>query len=148
MKRSFNQIALTAVLLLTLGVSTTFAATKNGELDAAFHKDFKHAELLSTEARATYTKFTFKMNGAILFAFYNDNGELLAVTHNIRSTDLPIQLMMQVKRNYSNYWISDLFEIDANDSNTSYITLENANAKVILRSNGASWETYAKSAKS
>jgi len=159
-------ITLTA-LLLTLGVSTTFAKTTaketstkittakidaakttgNGETEATFRKDFKHAELLSTEARKDYTKYTFKMNGAVLFAFYNENGELLAVTHNIKSTELPIQLLMQLKRDYSGYWISDLFEMEANDSNTYYITLENAGTRLTLRSNDNSWETYTKNTK-
>ena len=147
MKRTFNQIAITTVLLLTLGVSTSFAATKTGEIDATFHKDFKHAELLSTQEGKNFTKFTFKMNGAILFAFYNDNGELLAVTHNIQSTELPIQLLMEVKRNYSNCWISDLFELDANGSSTYYITLETADTKLTLRSNDGTWDTYSRTAK-
>ena len=155
-------ITLTA-LLLTLGVSTTFAnttsakiatskiatanTTGNGETEATFRKDFKHAELMSTEARKDYTKYTFKMNGAVLFAFYNENGELLAVTHNIKSTDLPIQLLMQLKHDYSGYWISDLFEMEANDSNTYYITLENAGTRLTLRSSDNSWETYTKNTK-
>src|ERR1700743_3089876 len=99
MKRSFTQIALTFALLLTLGISTTFAANTNtnGEANASFRKDFKQAELLSTDAGKDYTKFTFKINGAILYAFYNENGELLALTHNIKSSELPINLLMQIK---------------------------------------------------
>lgn len=144
MKRSFNQIALTAALLLTLGVSTGFAANTTDEIAANFHKDFEHAELLSTVEGKNFTKITFKMNGAILFAFYNGNGELLAVTHNIQSTELPIPLLMQIKSNYSGYWISDLFELDADGSSNYYITLENGDTKLTLRSNDASWETYSK----
>lgn len=144
MNRSFNQIALTAALLLTLGVSTSFANTKDGEVNASFRKDFKHAEVLSTDASKDYTKITFKMNGAIMFAFYNENGELLAVTHNIRSTELPINLLMQIKGNYADYWVSDLFEMDTNGTSNYYITLENAGTKLTLRSTGSEWETYSK----
>lgn len=144
MKSSINQIALTAVLLVTLGVSNSFANPKNGEIKTSFEKDFKHAEVMSTDASDAYTKITFKINGAIMFAFYNENGELLAVTHNIRSTELPINLMLQVKRNYANYWVSDLFEMDANGTTNYYITLENAGTKLTLRSNAGSWETYSK----
>jgi len=148
MLRAINQIVLTAALLLTLGVSIGFAKNTNeGENAVAFRKDFKHAELLSTEEGKDYTKFTFKMNGAILFAFYNERGELLAVTHNLKSTELPIRLLMEVKHDYSGYWISDLFELDANGSNTYYLTLENADSKLTLRSNDGNWETYSRSSK-
>jgi hypothetical protein len=141
--------ALTAALLLTLGVTTSFAAntTGNDEATASFHKDFKQAELLSTDAGKDYTKITFRMNGAILYAFYNDNGDLLAVTHNITSSQLPINLLLQIKHNYAGYWISDLFELDASGNSNYYITLENAGVKVTLRSNDNSWETYSKSTK-
>ena len=143
-------ITLTA-LLLTLGVTTSFAAntntTDNGGINASFRKDFKQAEVLSTDAGKDYTKITFKINGAILFAFYNENGELLALTHNIKASELPINLLMQVKHDYANYWISDLFEFDANNSTSYYITLEDANTKLTLRSNGNNWETYTKTTK-
>src|ERR1700743_729781 len=134
MKRSFKQIALTTALLLTLGVSTTFAAntTDNGGGNASFRKDLNKAALLSPDAGKDYTKFTFKMNGAILYAFYNESGELIALTHNIRSSELPINLLMQINRDHSNYWISDCFEMDANGSTSYYITLENADTKLTL----------------
>jgi hypothetical protein len=146
MKRSFNKIALTAALLLTLGATTTFAAntTDNGGANASFRKDFKQAELLTTDAGKDYTKITFKMNGVILFAFYNEQGELLAVTHNIKANELPINLLMPIKLNYSDYWITDCFEIDTNGTNSYYITLQNTDTQVILHSNGNDWDTYSK----
>src|ERR1700685_981326 len=92
MKRSFYQFALTAALILTVGISSSFA-TPAGDLDninASFHKDFSKAELLATNVTGNYTKLTFKMNGMVLFAFYSGDGKLLAVTHNIVSTQLPL----------------------------------------------------------
>jgi hypothetical protein len=146
MKRTF---AITAALLLTLGVATSFAANTidNGSVNASFRKDFKQAELLSSDAGRNYTKFTFKMNGAILSAFYNENGELLALTHNIKSSELPINLLLQIKRDHADSWITDCFELDANGTASYYITLENANTKLTLRSEGANWETYSKNTK-
>jgi len=144
MKRSFNQIALTAVLLLTLGVTTSFAANGNDQATVSFRKEFKQAEVLSTDAGKDFTKITFKLNGAILNAFYNEKGELLAITHNIRSTELPLSLLMQIKQYYSNYWITDCFEIDANGTTNYYITVENSDTKLTLRSNESDWETYSR----
>jgi hypothetical protein len=144
MKRSFNQIALTAVLLLTLGVTTSFAANGNDQATISFRKEFKHAEVLSTDDGKDYTKITFKMNDAILNAFYNEKGELLAITHNIRCTELPLTLLMQIKQYYTNYWITDCFEIDTNGTTNYYITVENSDTKLTLRSNESDWETYSR----
>jgi hypothetical protein len=150
MKRTFATIALTAALLFTVGVGSSFARTTptgNGNIDAYFHRDFRQAELLETKTNSDYTRFTFKMNTLILTAFYSNSGELLAVTRNIPSTQLPIQLLIQVKRFYSDYWISDLFEYNANGSASYFITLENADKKITLRSNDGDWETYNKTTK-
>jgi hypothetical protein len=49
----------------------------------------------------------------------------------------------------SNYWISDLFEINNNLDQTSwYVTLETADSKIVLRSNnGGHWTVFQKSDK-
>jgi len=149
MKRSTNTIALVIALFLTLGVSSSFAATttpnneENQVVLASFHKDFRTAEVMVVEAKKEYTKVTFKLNNLVLFAFYNENGELLAVVRNILSSQLPIQLLMDLKQNHSNCWITDLFEIDSNGQINYYVTLENGDSQVTLRSTSSNnWETY------
>jgi hypothetical protein len=145
-----KKIVLATALLLTVGISSSFATTNDGGNDAAtvsFHKDFKKVEVIETHIGKDFIKFTFKMNGVIMSAFYNENGQLLAITRNIQSSQLPLQLLMQIKKDYGNYWISDLFEYDGDGSNSYYITLESADYRVILRSNGTEWELYDKKAK-
>jgi hypothetical protein len=149
MSLSIKTFALVAMLFTA---SSTFATTTNDDsnetVKVAFHKDFKKAEMMSAEAKTTYTKVTFKLNDVIMYAFYSDNGQLLAVTRNITSNQLPIQLLLEVKKNYNDCWISDLFELTGDGVSTYYITLENADSKVTLRSNGTdNWETYEKKAK-
>ena len=152
MKRTIHSIVLSAALLLTLGLSsiTASATPARGGVElitASFHKDFRHAELLATETGKAYTKITFKLNGTILFAFYSGNGDLLAVTHNITSNQLPLDLFLQLKRDYDGYWITDLFELNANNNTNYYITLENASSTLTLRSSEGTWETYSKTNK-
>jgi hypothetical protein len=75
-------------------------------------------------------------------AFYSTNGELLAVTRNIVSSQLPVNLLISLKKYYSTSWITDLFEFNGDNQDCYYITLENADTKTTLRSNGDSWEIY------
>jgi len=150
MKRSAYKIALSIALLLTIGVMSSFATPndKSDLIKASFQKDFQKAEIIGLETTNSYNKLTFKMNDMVLYAFYSDNGDLLAVTRNIRSTQLPIQLLLDLKRDYPNYWISDLFEFNGDGINSYYVTLENADTAVTLRANGSeNWQFYSKRSK-
>jgi hypothetical protein len=138
-----------ALVALLFTATSTFATTpaddSNNTVTVAFHKDFKKAELIATETRPNFSKLTFRLNGVILYAFYSDAGQLLAVTRNITSNQLPLQLLLEVKKDYSDFWITDLFEITSDGATNYYITVENANSRVTLRSNGAdNWELYKK----
>jgi hypothetical protein len=83
-----------------------------------------------------------------MFAYYSGDGDLLAVIRNILSTQLPIQLLMELKQNHSDCWITDLFEIDSNGQTVYYATLENSDTRLTLRSdNTSSWETFEKANK-
>jgi hypothetical protein len=146
MKRIF---VLTTALLLTIGVSSSFANGGHNANDNAnwLRKDFSQVELLDTKTGADYTRFTFKMSGIILTAFYSNQGELLAVTHNIPSTQLPLTLLMQVRHDFASYWISDLFELNSHGESNYYITLENADKTVTLRSSQNNWEVFSKTNK-
>jgi len=148
MSLSIKTFALVAMLLTASSTFATPTDDSNEAVKVAFHKDFKKAQLTATEVKATFTKLTFKLNGVVMYAFYSDNGQLLAVTRNITSNQLPIQLLLEVKKNYADYWISDLFELTGDGASNYYITLENADQRVTLRSNGSdSWETYEKRSK-
>ena len=142
-----KKAAVTMVLLLTLSASFAFSGTNgindvNNEIRTSFKKDFRNAQLLSTESHKAFTKLTFKMDGLIMSAFYSEGGELLAVTHNILSTQLPINLLMSLRNDYNSYWITELFEFTGDNDSCYYVSLENADSKVTLRSNGDQWEVY------
>ena len=144
---SSKKLAIAVALLLTVGVTSSFATStdKTDVIKASFRKDFKKAELIEMEANLSYNKLTFKMNDMVLYAFYSDNGELLAVTRNIKSSQLPIQLLLDLKRDYANYWITDLFEFNGDGTNSYYVTLENADTSITLRANSSdNWFLYSR----
>jgi len=146
-----KKAAIMMALLLTVCVSYSFAKpadSLNGDIRTSFRKDFQTAHIISTEGHKGFTKLTFKMNDVVMYAFYSDNGQLLAVTRNITSNQLPIQLLLEVKKDYSNYWITDCFELTGEGASNYYITLENADGSVTLRSNGTeNWDVYDKKSK-
>jgi hypothetical protein len=138
-------------LVLMCSFSTVFAGTTTGvneKIVNSFKKDFSSAEEVQWEKGVNFTKATFKLSGQVMFAYYAEEGNLLAVTRNITTSQLPIGLMTEVKKNYSAYWISDLFEIAVNGETSYYITLQNGDYSLVMKSNGAaSWEVFKKERK-
>ncbi len=94
------------------------------------------------------TSLAFTLNDQKLFAYYNAEGEFMAVTRFISSFQLPLNLQTSLKKSYRNYWISDLFEMASNEGTNYYVTFENADTKIVLKStDGSSWSLYQKSKK-
>ncbi len=129
-------------LLMSLCSFAKPVDSTRGEIKTSFQKSFQNARIMSTEVRRGFTKLTFRMNEVIMFAYYSENGELLAVTRNIVSSQLPMGLLMSLKNDYRGYWITELFELSGDGLNSYYVSLENADSKVVLRSNGDTWEEY------
>jgi len=147
-KKSILSIA--AVLLMGLSV---FAA-KNDERDInqsivkSFHKEFINAKNIKWEQKTGYVKVEFTLNDQVLFAYYDNDGKLTAIVRNIVSDQLPISLLTSLKKEYTGYWISELFELASDDQTTYYVTLENADKKIVLRSSGLDdWDVYSKTRK-
>jgi hypothetical protein len=114
----------------------------------AFNTEFTSVKEVEWTISSGYYKASFGINGQRVSAFYNTEGELMGLTRNISSSQLPIRLLTNLKKNYDSYWISDLFEVSNSDGTSYYVTLENGDNKVILKSSaGNYWNTYKKDRK-
>jgi len=135
-----------AIVLMT--ALSSFAAGTNGVNDdamKAFKKEFAGATNVVWEQKTDFFRVTFTFNGLALSAYYSNDGELQALVRNITSDQLPISLLTEVKKNYGDYWISDLFEMVSGDQTNYYITLENADRKIVLKSVSVSeWQQFSR----
>jgi hypothetical protein len=114
----------------------------------SFKNDFRDAGIISCEVSGKIANVTFVMNDLIMHAFYTDNGELLGVTRNILTSQLPIDLLFKFRQNYQDFWVSDLFEVTNKEDHSYFITLENAGTRIVLRSvEDSNWEIYKKTNK-
>ena len=141
-------------MILTLVIAiTTLGAFANDEnvnqkvLDA-FKTEFTTAKDVEWSVGSNYYKATFNYNGKYVFAYYNENGELLGITRYLSPSDLPLTLQNNLKKNYEGYWVSDLFEASKDDATNYYITLENADTKIVLKSSENRWDIYSRIKKS
>lgn len=139
-----KKILLSALVILTISLGSM--AQTNEPLDqqtsAAFHADFTGATNAVWQHGADFSKVTFSMNSVVLFAYYKPGGELIAASRNISSSQLPLRLLTELKKDFNTYWITDLFELSVNNTTEYYVTLENSLEKKILRAAGSDWEIY------
>ncbi|WP_207511456.1 hypothetical protein [Longitalea luteola] len=145
-----NKILLGVFILIT-AISSAFANGNEEVSDKiikSFQKDFTGAQHVQWVRSKEFVKASFTLNEQVVHAYYSLDGTLLGVTRNIVSGQLPMNLLTDVKKNYSKYWITDLFEIANHNENVYYLTLEDSDHKIILKSNGNyGWDTFKKEKK-
>lgn len=140
------------IMILAVLISTTsaFAGEENVATKVlnAFKTEFNTAKEVEWTVGSNYYKAAFVYNEKHVFAYYNEEGELLGLTRYLSSDDLPLNLQNNLKKSYSKYWISDLFEVAKSDGTAYYITLEDADTKIVLKASAESdWSVYQKTRK-
>lgn len=114
----------------------------------SFENTFTAAKEADWTVAENFYKVEFAMSGQYVTAFYSTNGNLMGVTRNITSLQLPLTLQAELKKEYQDLWITDLFEVANEDGTHYYVTLENSETKIILKGSADSkWSTYQKSRK-
>jgi hypothetical protein len=142
-------------LFILLTVLSSFLAQAAGGADKvspaairSFEATFSKAESVTWAVSEGMYKVSFNVAGRYAFAYYDEEGNMLAVTRHLSPTELPMVLLAKIKQKYNQYWVSELIEVSNEGGTNYYITLEDAATKLILKSNGAiNWSRYQKSDK-
>ena len=146
MKRTIITLALS--LILGTASFANNEETINAKAEQSFKKEFAQAKDVSWQKAGDMVKATFTLNERVLFAYYSESGDLIAITRNITTDQLPISLQTSLRKSFSGYWVSDLFEMVSGGQTNYYITVENADQKVVLKSEDfGNWSTYRKERK-
>ena len=95
-----KKIIMMALVLSSFGISA-FAKTNkdiNGKAVSTFSKSFKYAEDVRWEVRENLYKVSFKSGGKEMFAYYNADGEQMALSRNLRTEQLPLTLSTELSQ--------------------------------------------------
>lgn len=141
-------IALT--IIASLVTKTSFAGEEkiSPQVLKSFKTTFENAREVDWSESASLYKVHFEFSGQYITAFYEKEGNLLAVTRNITATQLPVTLQAAFNKDYEQYWITDLFEVSTDGGTEYYLTVENADSKLVLKaSNNINWSVYKKGSK-
>ena len=146
MKRLF--FILTLSLSLTSVRSFANGIDVSGNVLESFRSSFKNASDVNWTKVDNYYKASFMLNEQYASAFFDQEGKMIALTRNISMNQLPMSLQLSLKKNYSNYWITDLFEMNDEQGISYYVSIENGDATVVLKSNTVSdWYNFKKISK-
>jgi hypothetical protein len=108
----------------------------------AFRKEFVNAQEVQWENFEGSVRAIFTIDNRVWTAYFHSNGHLIAVTRNISSSELPIQLLIALKKDYPDFWITDLFEMYYNGETSYFISLNSSDLKLELKSgSNESWES-------
>jgi hypothetical protein len=142
-------------MMITLAIAVCTLSAFAGETNVsekvlkAFNTEFTAAKDVEWTVAENYVMARFQYNDKYVSAYYSPEGELLGLSRNITTADLPLNLQTNLKKEYSGYWVSDLMEVSKTEETVYYVTLENADTKVVLRAaGGASWNQHKKIKKS
>jgi ABC-type glycerol-3-phosphate transport system substrate-binding protein len=143
-----KMIMVLAFIAVAIG-NAAIAGTGGGEVDKrirkAFEKEYAGAANVKWYVFDEYTKVDFTFNGMQLVGFYTKDGEMLGVARNIPFSSLPLMLQIGQKKDYKDYWITEIYELAKTDGTRYYLTLENANRVIKLGSTGSdNWEVVKK----
>lgn len=137
------------ILAVMISISTTTVFASEDVVSPwvlkAFKTEFVSAQEVDWTTGSTFYRAAFTINGQRVFAYYGIDGDFLGLTRYITSLQLPIGLQTSIKKYYADLWISDLFEISNNEGTSYYVTLEDADKKIILTStNSINWKVFKK----
>ena len=141
---------LTIVTIVMLSITNLFANSTevSSKVLREFEKEYATAKDASWEINKNYVKVTFVNVDQVMSVYYGTDGTKLATSRNIRSNQLPIKLQVDLKKIQQKSWISDLFEFYSENESGYYVTLENADEKMIYRSlEGGAWEVFSRERK-
>lgn len=146
-----KKIIIALMMVLTLNSLTAFAGDENvnEKVLTAFMQDFNNATDVQWTVGEDFYQVAFTYFNKHVFAFYSTAGELYGTARYISSLDLPLHLLISLKKEYNRYWISDLFEVAKDGSTSYYITLEDADNIIMLKASaGNDWVNWKKTKKS
>jgi hypothetical protein len=135
-----KQLFFSILLFFTFGVNTFAADTAvSPNVLQSFQNKFSSAKEITWTAGKEIYKAEFVYRSQYISAYYDADGNMLALTKNILSTQLPVFLGNGLRERYQGYWIADVIEFSTEEGTSYYATLENAHEKVILKSSQNSW---------
>ena len=126
-------LATAAVLAIAVSAFAKEPETVSVKAQRQLTSEFKDAQQVSWSTSNNLFEASFKWNGQKLHAFYNQDGEEVALSREISADELPLKALQAIHEKYNDYKAGEVIELTSTDEGLSYyLSLEKGNKKVIL----------------
>lgn len=130
-----KKLFIAALFVLAIG-SSAFAidGTKkvSRQTENSFNILFPGASNVSWEQSEKYFSASFTLDAESLTAYFSKDGELIGTSQQVDIDQLPSKGLRRIKKDYSNYKITDAIKFDQDDRSNFYVMVEQGNCKQIL----------------
>lgn len=148
MKKKITLLAIVAVVMTTGIFANTIETDVNNQVKSSFSSKFTGAKDVTWNKAEQYIKASFTKDDQAMSAYFGMNGELIGVSRNILSQQLPMGINMELKQLLANSWITELLEFTNGEETTYFTVIENADQKTYMKSVGSNqWSLYRKNKK-
>jgi hypothetical protein len=127
-----KQIILSLCLLMTVSFSSLLANNgfdPNTKAEQRFKIAFPGAESVKWSQEGSYTKAVFLFYGRGTQALFNADGELLGSVRSIFYADLPVRVMMAVRKRFDNAIPFGITEVNRVDGTHYRFSVEKENKR-------------------
>lgn len=135
-------------LVLTAVTTAAFSADpiySNSAVLKSFNKSFATARDVEWTIKSDFHRAKFTVEGEVFYAYFKGDGELMAVTRNIKVSQLPIALSSSFDEKYGAYYLAELFEVSSNGESTYYATIRKNKCSITLQASSSGvWKVYKK----
>lgn len=114
----------------------------------AFETTFTNAQHVSWAVENDLYRTNFLAGDRFASAYFDETGSLVVVTRNITQHEIPFVLQSKLSNDYGKYEIKEIVEASDQWGIHYYLTMENDQHKVILKSaSGTYWNKISKTKK-
>lgn len=126
-----------AIISITASAFATSPVKINASVLKAFNKTFARSSNVEWIEKKEFVRAKFTNENQIMYAYYKPDGELIAVTRDINTTQLPMNLSAELAGKYSDHYIAELFELSTGNETYYYVILRNAKHSLRLEGTAA-----------
>lgn len=120
------------ILVTALVLFTSATAFANGEenvtqkVQDAFRHDFSGVNEVSWKKQDVFYFASFTLNNCLVDAAYDEEGQLVGTSRSIRLAQLPLNVSLQLKKDYDGYQVNDnVLELNYEGATRYYLTVYN-----------------------
>ena len=133
---SFSKKLFIAGIAVTFITASAFASGEetNAKAVSNLKKEYRNARNIEWKVTPDYTKASFNWNGQHLEVFYNNEGETIAESKMINTTNLPLKAQQFINKKYADYNVAEAVEFNSEESGLYYyVSVTKDNTKQILK---------------